>query len=134
MTTTNPDPARTASAAVELIRRFNHETITTGPGWEYPGSAYHAIGALSYLARILPQAIEQCAAPVRRTHADGRLQLDTRTDPGTALTNLDSLLASAAKTAALLGDYLDQAHAASSPMGMDTTGLPEFFEADGNGD
>ncbi|SHI66895.1 hypothetical protein [Streptomyces sp. 3214.6] len=123
MTTT---PARTMSKAGDLVRAFNHDTISTGDDWQYPPHAYDAIGALAYLARMLPQAIEQTLRPVERTHKEGRVTVDGGGDPGHAVAHLRQTVENAAKAAALLAATLDHAHAASSPLGLDTRGLPGF--------
>ncbi|HEY6116438.1 MAG TPA: hypothetical protein VI172_10800 [Candidatus Dormibacteraeota bacterium] len=123
MTTT---PARTMSKAADLVRAFNHDTISTGDDWQYPPHAYDAIGVLAYLARMLPQAIEQTLRPVERTHKEGRVTVDGGGDPAHAVAHLRQTIENAAKAAALLAATLDHAHTASSPLGLDTRGLPEF--------
>ncbi|MGW0578332.1 hypothetical protein ACWD25_20705 [Streptomyces sp. NPDC002920] len=122
--TTTPD--RTMSKAAELVRAFNHDTISTGVDWQYPPHAYAAIGSLAYLARMLPQAIEQTLRPVERTHKQGRITVNGGGDPGHAVEHLRTAVAHATAAAQLLADALNHAHTASSPMGLDTRGLPEF--------
>jgi hypothetical protein len=119
-------PGRTASQAGDLIRQFNHDTISTGDGWQYPPHAYDAIGSLAYLVRMLPQAIEQTMRPVEHTHDQGRVLVDGGGDPEPAVTELRALVGDAATLARGLSWALDRMHAASSPMGLDTRGLPEF--------
>lgn len=119
-------PGRIASQAGDLIRQFNHETITTGDDWQYPPHAYDAIGSLAYLVRMLPQAIEQTMRPVQRTHEQGRVTLDGGGDPDQAVTELRAAVADAATLAQALSMAVDRMHSASSPMGLDTRGLPEF--------
>ncbi|WP_416976685.1 hypothetical protein [Streptomyces sp. T028] len=119
-------PARTLTQAAELVRAFNHDTISTGADWQFPPHAYDAIGNLAYLARMLPQAIVQTLQPVRTTHEQGRVTIDGGGDPAKAVEHLRTAVAHAAEAAQLLADALDHAHAAVSPMGLDTRGLPGF--------
>ncbi|MCI3277496.1 hypothetical protein [Streptomyces cylindrosporus] len=121
-------PGRTASKAGDLIRQFNHDTITTGDGWQYPPHAYDAIGSLAYLVGMLPQAIEQTLLPVKRTHEHGRVAVDGGGDPERAVTELGAAVATAAGLARSLSRSMDQMHAAVSPLGLDTRGMPEFAE------
>lgn len=121
-------PARLASQAGDLIRAFNHATITTGDDWQYPPDAYDAIGSLAYMVRMLPQAIEQTLRPVHRTHEEGRVTVDGGGDPKEAVTELRAAIADAASLAQALGVALDRMHSATSPLGLDTRGLPEFEE------
>ncbi|MFJ2477090.1 hypothetical protein ACIOWI_29650 [Streptomyces sp. NPDC087659] len=121
-------PARLASQAGDLIRSFNHATITTGDDWQYPPDAYDAIGSLAYMVRMLPQAIEQTLRPVERTHGEGRVTVDGGGDPKEAVAELRAAVADAASLAQGLGAALDRMHSASSPLGLDTRGLPEFEE------
>jgi hypothetical protein len=123
MTTT---PARTASQAADLVRAFNHDTITTGDGWQYPPHAYDAIGSLAYLVRMLPQAIEQTLRPVQRTHEQGRVTVDGGGDPAPAVAQLRGAVAHAVTLAQDLSAALDHMHSAASPLGLDTRGMPEF--------
>lgn len=119
-------PNRLASQAAEHVRQFNHGTIVTGDGWQYPPHTYAAIGQLAHLARMLPQAIEQTLRPVEYTHAAGRVLIDGGSDPGPAVDHLQEAVKTASEIAGLLAQALDHAHAASSSMGLDTRGLPEF--------
>jgi hypothetical protein len=119
-------PGRTASQAGDLIRQFNHDTISTGDGWQYPPHAYDAIGSLAYLVRMLPQAIEQTMRPVQRTHEQGRVTVDGGGVPMAAVAELRGAVAHAITIAQSLSAALDHAHSAASPLGLDTRGLPEF--------
>ncbi|MFD1656965.1 hypothetical protein ACFSL4_01625 [Streptomyces caeni] len=119
-------PGRTASQAGDLIRQFNHDTITTGDGWQYPPNAYDAIGSLAYLVRMLPQAIEQTIRPVQRTHEQGRVTVDGGGDPMAAVAELRGAVAQAVTLAQHLSAAVDHMHSAASPLGLDTRGLPEF--------
>lgn len=123
MTTT---PARTASQAADLVRAFNHDTISTDDGWQYPPHAYDAIGALAYLVRMLPQALEQTLNPVERTHKEGRVMVDGGRDSEQAVAQLRAATADAVHHARLLAAAVDRMHSASSPMGLNTRGLPGF--------
>ncbi|MER5909555.1 hypothetical protein ABT124_03370 [Streptomyces sp. NPDC001982] len=123
-------PDRLASQAGDLIRSFNHATIITGDGWQYPPHAYSAIGSLAYLVRMLPQAIEQTLRPVEHTHKQGRVAVDGGRDPQEAVTELRASVTDAAALAQALSTALDRMHAAASPMGLDTRGLPEFEDGD----
>ncbi|MFD4258208.1 hypothetical protein ACFWR9_11405 [Streptomyces sp. NPDC058534] len=119
-------PDRLASQAGDLIRQFNHATITSGDDWQYPPQTYAAIGSLAYLARMLPQAIEQTLRPVEHTHKAGRVLIDGGSDPDPAVEHLREAVKTASEIAGLLAQALDHAHCASSSMGLDTRGLPEF--------
>lgn len=125
-------PSRSLSKAADLVRQFNHDTIATGDGWQYPPHAYDAIGSLAYLVRMLPQAIEQTMRPVERTHRDGRVAVDGGGDPSRAMAMLQAAISDAANLARDLSVAVDRAHSEVSPMGLDTRGLPEFDE-DGEG-
>ncbi|MGW1796888.1 hypothetical protein ACWCQN_12970 [Streptomyces sp. NPDC001984] len=122
-------PDRLASQAGDHIRSFNHATIVTGDGWQYPPHAYSAIGALAYLGRMLPQAIEQTMRPVQHTHEQGRVTVDGG-DPAQAVTELHAAVTDAAALAQALAEAMDRMHSAASPMGLDTRGLPEFEDGD----
>lgn len=119
-------PARTMSQAGDLVRAFNHDTISTGDGWQCPPHAYDAIGSLAYLVRMLEQAIEQTMRPVERTHEQGRVTVDGGGDPEKAVTELRALVGDAATLARGLSWAVDRMHSAASPLGLDTRGLPEF--------
>jgi hypothetical protein len=119
-------PGRIASQAGNLIRQFNHETITTGDSWQYPPNAYDAIGSLAYLVRMLPQAIEQTMRPVQRTHEQGRVTVDGGGDPARAVAMLHAAVTDAANLARDLAAAVDRMHTDSSPLGLDTRGLPGF--------
>lgn len=119
-------PARIASKAGDLVRQFNHETIVTGEGWQYPPNAYDAIGSLAYLVRMLPQAIGQTIRPVERAHQDGRVTVDGGGDPARAVAELVDSVTTAVSLAGELSSALDRMHSAASPLGLNTRGLPEF--------
>ncbi|WP_155054562.1 hypothetical protein [Streptomyces blattellae] len=118
-------PARTMSQAGDLVRAFNHDTISTGTDWRFPPHAYDAIGSLAYLVRMLPQALEQTARPVEHTHEQGRVT-DDGGDPDKAVAELRAVTAEAVHLARLLSAAVDRMHSAASPLGLDTRGLPEF--------
>ncbi|MFJ9114456.1 hypothetical protein ACIRJO_02790 [Streptomyces sp. NPDC102394] len=119
-------PGRTASQAGDLIRQFNHDTISTGTDWRFPPHAYDAIGNLAYTIRMLPQALEQTLHPIERTHQEGRVAIDGGRNPQQAVNELRAATAEAVHYARLLSAAVDRMHSAASPMGLDTRGLPEF--------
>ncbi|MFR0354116.1 hypothetical protein [Streptomyces sediminimaris] len=127
-----PGPSRSLSQAADLVRQFNHDTITTGGDWQYPPHAYDAIGSLAYLVGMLPQAIEQTMRPVDRTHQDSRVTVDGGRDPQQAVMQLRAAVTDAVHIARLLSAAVDRMHSAASPLGLDTRGLAEFDE-DGEG-
>lgn len=125
-------PSRSLSNAAEQVREFNHTSRSVGDDWVYPGHAYPAVGNLSHLVGMLGQAIEQSTRPVMHTYEHGRVRIDNGGDADAKIRELvkareDAMAASAALTAAV-----QRMHNAVSPMGLDTTGLPEFAE-DGEG-
>jgi hypothetical protein len=119
-------PARHIDSAVQAIRQFNHASRSAGPEWQRPGDTYSAIGALSQLAGMLPQALEQSIRPVTRTHEDGRLAIDGDGDPQAAVRYLRDALAAAVKAAADVEFAVGQMHIETSPMSYDTSGPSEF--------
>jgi hypothetical protein len=119
-------PDQHLSEATGLVRAFNHATLTTRDDWQYPGHAYQAIGQLGHLARMLPQAIEQTAGPVTRTHEGGRLLIDGGGDPGHAVQHLRTALDTAVQAAELLAKAIAHLHAVTGPMSLDIRGLPGF--------
>ncbi|MEU3899768.1 hypothetical protein [Streptomyces sp. NPDC045251] len=118
-------PDRLASQAADSIRSFNHATFDIGDDWQYPGDAYSAIGSLAYLARMLPQAIEQTTRPIERTHNDGRLLIDGGCDPAPHVEHLREAVKTATEIAGLLAQTLNHLHSVSSRIGMDIRDLPE---------
>jgi len=126
------EPSRSLSKAAEQVRQFNHDTIAAGEDWQYPPQAYRAIGSLAQLVRMLPQAIEQTMRPVEHTHRAGRVTVDGGGDPARAVAILHAAIYDAANLARDLSVAVDRMHSASSPLGLDTRGLPEFDE-DGEG-
>ncbi|RSN13791.1 hypothetical protein DMH25_08365 [Streptomyces sp. WAC 01325] len=127
------EPGRDASKAADEIRRFNHNSLASGPNWQYPAHSYHALGSLAYLVRMLPQAIEQTVRPAMRTYEHGRLLIDGGRDADEAVRQLQSALTEALASAQALAEAVDRVHSATSPMGLDTRGMPEF-EDDGGVD
>jgi hypothetical protein len=119
-------PARHLSQAAELVRAFNHESISTGDGWQYAPHSYDAVGNLAYLVRMLSQAIEQATRPAMRTHEQGRLLIDGGGDPDQAVKHLRTALDTAVQAAGLLSAAVDHVHSTVAPMGLDTRGLPGF--------
>lgn len=123
------EPHRSLSKAAEQLRQFNHQSIIVGDGWQYPPNAYDAIGNLAYLARMLPQAIEQTMRPVHHTFDHGRVTVDGGGDPQQAVNGLHAAMTEAVHLARLLSAAVDRMHSAASPLGLNTRGLPEFDEA-----
>lgn len=121
-----PEPARILSQAAEQVRAFNHKSIATGTDWQYPSHSYDAIGALSYLAGMLPQAIEQATRPAMRTYEHGRIRIDNGGDPDAKVAELVKAREDAVRAADALALAAQRMHNATSPMGLDTTGMPEF--------
>lgn len=124
-----PEPARILSQAAEHIRHFNHASITVGDGWQYPSHSYYAIGNLSHLAGMLGQAIEQATRPAMRAYEHGRILIDNGGDADQKIRELLKAREDAVHAAAALAEAVQRMHNATSPMGLDTRGLPEF-EAD----
>lgn len=121
-------PSRILSGAAEQVREFNHASRTTGADWEFPSNSYDALGNLAYLARMLPQAIEQSVRPAMGASEQGRLLIDGGGDPDEAVDRLRKSLDAAVAHAHRLAAALDGMQAATSPMAFDTTGLPGFDE------
>ncbi|WP_328933237.1 MULTISPECIES: hypothetical protein [unclassified Streptomyces] len=122
-------PARLSQAA-DLIREFNHTSRATGDGWQYPSHSYDALGALSGLAGMLPQALEQIVRPVTHTHGKGRVLIDGGGDANEAVTYMRIALDRAVRAASDLSEAVARMHNETSPMGLDTRGLPEFKDND----
>ncbi|MFZ3500669.1 hypothetical protein ACODT5_46930 [Streptomyces sp. 5.8] len=77
---TDKTPAQLADTAGDAIRALNHATLgSPRPDWEYPGDAYSVVGNLSYMAGMLPQAVEQIAKLLKRLEAEGHLKSDRNT-------------------------------------------------------
>ncbi|GAQ64075.1 hypothetical protein [Streptomyces scabiei] len=125
-------PARHLDQAAEQIRAFNHTSRAAGDGWQYPSDAYAAIGNLSHLAGMLGQAIEQSTGPVMRAYEHGRVRIDNGGDPDQKVSELVQAREDAMRAAAALTAAVQRMHNATSPMGMDTTGLPGFDDEDGD--
>lgn len=119
-------PARHLSGAAELVREFNHTSRLTKADWEFPSASYDALGSLSRLVAMLPQAIEQATVPVMHTHKHGRVLIDGGSDPNEAVDRLLLSRNAALRFAGLLRGAIDDMHSATSPMGLDTRGLPGF--------
>lgn len=125
------NPALHLDQAAEHIRAFNHISLATGTDWQYPSDAYTAIGNLSHLAGMLQQAIEQSTHPVTRAHQDGRVLIDNGGDPDQKVNELLQARKDAMHAAAALTAGVQRMHNATSPMGMDVTGLPGTDDEDG---
>ncbi|WP_405909605.1 hypothetical protein OG742_37385 [Streptomyces sp. NBC_00828] len=123
-----PEPYRSLSEAAEQVRAFNHTSQSAGKGWEYPSHSYSALGNLSYLVGMLEQAIVQSTRPAMCTYEHGRLRIDNGGDADQAVTELVNARLKAGAAAAALTAAVQRMHNATSAMGLDTTGLPEFAE------
>lgn len=125
------NPSRRLSAAAENVRAFNHDSHDMKPGWQYPPNAYDAIGSLSTLAGTLEQAVRQSVWPVIHTFEQGRIRLDGGGVAARAVRELVAARNDAQAAAAALAAAVQRMHNAVSPMGLDTTGLPEFEDDEG---
>lgn len=124
-------PAQHLSDAAEGVRAFNHTSRSaTVEDWRYPSDAYTALGNLSYLVQMLGQAVEQSTRPVMRTHEHGRVRIDGNGDADAAVMELVLAREDASAAADALTAAVQRMHNATSPMGLDTTGLPEFEDDD----
>ncbi|MEV8103163.1 hypothetical protein ACIQGT_40560 [Streptomyces sp. NPDC093108] len=120
------NPARHLSAASEGIRAFNHTSSSVGDDWIYPSHAYSAVGNLSYLVGMLEQAVQQSTRPVMYTYEHGRVLIDNGGDADAKVSELVAAQRDAQAAAAALTAAVQRMHNAVSPMGLDTTGIPEF--------
>jgi hypothetical protein len=111
------DAQQYADTAAEAVRQINHETMSTGEGWQYPSDAYSVVASLAHMARMLPQAIEQSGALVHRAAADGRLTHDNGADPERYMEIFKACEGDAKAAADMLAAMLDTLHAALSPLG-----------------
>lgn len=124
------NPARHLSEAAEAVRSFNHTSLSTGDGWQYPAESYTALGSLSRLVQMLGQAVEQSVRPVMRTYENGRVLIDGNGDADAKVRELSVAQFAAVDAAAALTAAVQRMHNATSPMGLDTTGMPEFEDED----
>jgi hypothetical protein len=120
------NPARHLSEAAEGIRAFNHTSRSAAKDWEFPGHAYDAIGNLSYMVGMLQQAVGQATRPVMHTYEHGRVRIDGNGDADVKVAELVKAREDAEAAAAALTAAVQRMHNAVSPMGLDTTGIPEF--------
>ncbi|MFE7954440.1 hypothetical protein [Streptomyces sp. NPDC057413] len=128
-----PQPVRCLSQAADQVREFNHTSRSAGAGWEFPSASCSALGNLAHLMRMLPQAIEQSIRPAMRTYEHGRLLIDGGRDADEAVRELQAALADALTKAEALAAAVDRMHSATSAMGFDTCGIPEFEDDGGEG-
>lgn len=126
------EPYRSLSNAADHVRQFNHTSRSAAKDWEYPSHSYSALGDLSYLVGMLGQAIVQSTVPAMRVYEHGRLRIDNGGDADQAVTELVNARLQAEAAAAALTAAVQRMHNATSAMGLDTTGMPEFDE-DGEG-
>lgn len=113
---THMEPPEFLSAAAAHVRSFSHASRSTGDGWQYPGDTYRALGELSYLVGMLPQAIGQATAPATRTYQAGRLRVDGDGDPEERMVELTEATARAVAAATQLLAAVSLMHEASGPM------------------
>ncbi|MFE3654116.1 hypothetical protein ACFXO2_41170 [Streptomyces sp. NPDC059152] len=124
--TTMTNPTRHLSDAGDAVRAFNHVSRAAGDDWTFPGHSYDALGNLSYLVGMLEQAIDQSTRPVMHTYEQGRVLIDNGGDPDAKVAELVAAQNDARRAAAALTAAVQRMHNATSPMGLDTTGLPQF--------
>ena len=122
------NPARHLSAAADGVRAFNHTSSATARDWEFPSHAYTAIGNLSHMVGMLEQAIEQSTRPVMHTYEHGRVLIDNGGDADEKVAELVAAQNDALSAAAALTSAVQRMHNATSPMGLDTEGIPEFAD------
>lgn len=120
------NPGRHLSTAAEAVRAFNHTSRSVGEDWTYPGHAYDAVGNLSYLVGMLEQTVQQSTRPVMYTYEHGRVLVDNGGDADAKVAELVAAQRDAEAAAAALTAAVQRMHNAVSPMGLDTTGIPEF--------
>lgn len=112
---TDKTPAQLASTAGDAIQALNHATLGRQADWEYPGDAYSVVGNLSYMAGMLPQAIEQTAQLLKSLEGEGHL----KSDRDTLTADLEAAYAGltiAAGAAETLRGALDRAQNGLSPI------------------
>jgi len=126
------EPYRSLSRAADQVERFNHTSLRAARNWEFPAHSYSALGSLDRLTRSLRQAVEQSVRPVVHTYEHGRVAIDRGGDADQAVAELLAAQADALTHAEALARAVARMHAATSPMGLDTRGMPEFAE-DGEG-
>lgn len=121
-------PQEWLSKAAEDLRAFNHQStlVTPAGDWAYAPHAYTALGALSRLVMMLPQAVQQSTVPVTHALGLGRIVIDGGGDPAAKAAELYRAQHDAVVAAESLYRAVEAMHAATSPMGTDTRGLPEF--------
>lgn len=120
------EPSRSLSQAAEKVRAFNHTSQSAKKGWEFPSHSYDALGNLSYLVGMLGQAIVQSTRPAMRVYEHGRLRIDNGGDADRAVTELVNARLEAEAAWSALTAAVQRMHNATSAMGLDTTGMPEF--------
>lgn len=126
------EPISYLSAAAEQIRAFNHTSRSTGVDWQYPSHSYDALGSLSYLVQMLGQVVQQSTVPVTHAYKEGRILIDGGGSANAKVAEMRAAREDAVAAAALLTAAVQRMHNATSPMGLDTTGLPEFEDEDGD--
>lgn len=125
------EPSRFLSEAAELVRAFNHASRSAGPDWNFPSHAYGALGNLSCLVQMLGQAVEQATVPVTHAYKQGRILIDGGGSANAKVAEMRAAREDAVAAAAALTAAVQRMRNATSPMGLDTTGMPEFEDEDG---
>ncbi|MFE1515725.1 hypothetical protein ACFW9I_02650 [[Kitasatospora] papulosa] len=120
------NPARHLSDAADGVRAFNHTSSAAARDWEFPSHAYTAVGNLSHLVGMLEQAVHQSTRPVMYTYEHGRVLIENGGDADQKVAELVAAQRDAEAAAAALTAAVQRMHNATSPMGLDTMGIPEF--------
>lgn len=78
------EPSTALAIAHNALRDFNHRTLVSmevaQPGWRYVPDAYEALGELGGIVGVLPQAVQQVMAAVRRQHDYDLIAMDAGSD------------------------------------------------------
>ncbi|WP_088284702.1 hypothetical protein [Kineosporia sp. A_224] len=126
-------PAQLARTAAEAVRALNHATMDPDGGYGYAGDVYDVLGDLCDVADYLSQAVTQAARWLTQADAAGRLSdVDDRSARGTLLTAAEaaSMLASAARYAAVAGSDLATAQCAVGRLATDDSAPFPYLPAD----
>ncbi|MFD3580705.1 hypothetical protein [Streptomyces sp. NPDC058644] len=117
------NPAKSLSAAGDQVCEFNRTSRSVAGDWEFPSHAYEAIGSLLYMVGMLEQAIGQATRPVMHTYEHGRVLIDGNGDADAKVRELLNAQAEAQIAVSALTAAVGRMHDATSPMGIDTTGM-----------
>lgn len=122
------NPASHLSQAADAVGEFNHASFRVTDDWAFPNHAYTALGPFTRLTSRLEQALEQSVRPVMHTYEHGRVTIENGGDADQAVRDLQQALADAQTNAAALAEAVRRMHSLTSPMGLDTEGIPEFAD------